>query len=284
MNQTVQTEVKRYLFMVVGCFSYALAFNLFLIPNNVVTGGVTGLSTLVNILCGGAVGVGIISIAFNLPILLLGLRSQGLTFILRCFLTIAVLGLFLDGMNGLPVITDDPLMASIYGGIAQGIGIGLFCRYNVSSGGTELLARVLMPLFPGISLANLLAVLDGAIVLIGSLVLGNPENVLRALIVIYLSSKVSDLIITGLDYAKMVHIITEKPEEVADALLKSSPRGVTEISGRGMYTRSRKNVLMTVVKNQQLLQLRRVVSEADPTAFIIVSDTTEVLGKGWKQL
>lgn len=276
-------EGKRYFFMVVGCICYGLALDLFLVPANIIAGGVTGAAMLINIMFGGF-GVGVISVALNIPILLLGVRTQGIPFILRCFLTNAFLGVMIDLFAVLPPITQDPLLCAIYGGIAQGVAIGLFCRYSVSSGGTELLARVLLPRFPGLSLALLLAVLDGIIVLAGSLLLKNPENVLRALIVIYLSTKVSDLIITGLDYAKMVYIITEKPDEIADMLLKNSPRGVTNISGVGMFSRSRKDVLMTVIKRQQLIQLRLIVQQADPNAFIIVSETTEVLGNGWKNL
>ncbi|WP_158572749.1 MULTISPECIES: YitT family protein [Anaerotruncus] len=275
-------EIKRYLFMVVGCFSYALALDLFLVPNGIVAGGVTGAATLVNILTG--LGVGLVSILLNLPILLLGLRSQGLAFILRCFLTTAVLGFFIDFLAFLPPPTDNPLMAALYGGVAQGIGIGLFCRYYVSSGGTELLARVMMPLFPGVSLANILAVLDGLVVVCGSFVLGDAENVLRALIVIFASAKVSDLIIAGLDYAKLCYIITDHPDEIAKTLLENSPRGVTKIGGEGMYTKTEKNILMTVIKKQQITQLRKIVLQIDPSAFIIVSEATEVLGEGFQKI
>lgn len=282
MKEKMKYEAKRYLFMVVGCFSYALALNLFLAPNNIVAGGVTGLSILLNLTTG--VGVGAFSILLNIPILLLGLRSQGKQFIARCFLTTLVLGFFTDFFSFLPVITHNPVIAALYGGVAQGIAIGLFCRFNVSSGGTELLARVILPAMPGISLGNTIAVLDGVVVLLGSFVMKNPENVLMALIVIFTSAKVSDLIITGMDYAKMCYIITDKPEEVSAALMEKSPRGITKLEGVGMYTKSEHHVLLTVIKRQQLNQLRRVLEQIDPQAFLIVSETTEVVGYGWKPL
>ena len=282
MSQKTKYEIKRYFFMIVGCLSYALALNLFMVPNNIVAGGVTGLSTLLNITTG--VGVGLFSIALNIPILLLGLRSQGKQFILRCFLTTLFLGFFIDLFAFLPVITNNPVIAALYGGVAQGIAIGLFCRFNVSSGGTELLARVLLPRLPGVSLGNTIAVLDGIIVLLGSLVLRSSENALMALIVIFTSAKVSDLIITGLDYAKMCYIITDKPNEVSQMLMEKSSHGITKLEGVGMYTNAEHHVLLTVIKKQQLNQLRRILEQIDPQAFLIVSETTEVLGYGWKPL
>ncbi|MEG1631623.1 MAG: YitT family protein [Hydrogenoanaerobacterium sp.] len=282
ISEKTKYEVKRYFFMVVGSFSYALALNLFLAPNNIVAGGVSGLSILLNITTG--IGVGFFSILLNIPILLLGLRSQGKKFILRCFLTTLVLGFFTDLLAFLPAITQNTVIAALYGGVFQGLAIGLFCRFNVSSGGTELLARVILPWLPGISLGNTIAVLDGIIVLLGSFILKNPENVLMALIVIFASAKVSDLIITGLDYAKMCYIITDKPDEVSQMLMAKSPRGITKLEGVGMYTKAEHHVLLTVIKRQQLNQLRRVLEQIDPQAFLIVSETTEVVGYGWKPL
>lgn len=282
MSDKLKFEMKRYFFMVVASLCYALALDMFMVPNGIVAGGVTGVSTILNLVTG--LGVGVFSIALNLPILLLGLRSQGFPFILRCLLTTLVLGFFIDFFAFLPVITENPVMASLYGGVAQGVALGLFCRFNVSSGGTELLARVLQPRLPAISLGNTIAILDGVVVLAGSFVLKNPENVLMALIVIFISAKVSDLIITGMDYAKMCYIITDKPDEMGEMLLRSSPRGITKLEGVGMYTKAAHHVLLTVIRKPQLNQLRRVVEEVDPQAFLIVSETTEVLGAGWKPL
>ena len=272
----------RYLGAVVACFCYAMSLNLFIVPNGIVGGGMSGLATLINILTG--VGVGLLTMLFNLPVLLMGLKSKGLAFILRCFVTNALLSVMVDAFSFLPSLTDNPLLASIYGGLLQGISIGMFFRCSVSSGGTELLARILQPHFPGLSLGSMLGILDGIIVLTGSFVLRNPQNVLHALIVIFISSQVSDKIITGLNRAKMCYIITEKADEVGEALIKNSPRGVTNLSGVGMFSKAKKNVLMTVVKRHQLMQLKKLVSGVDPCAFVIVSDTTEVLGNGFTGL
>ena len=274
--------LERYLFLVVACFIYALALDLFLQPASIVAGGATGAAILVNAKTGLAVGM--VSIAINLPILLLGLKTQGLKFILRCFLTNTVLGVITDLLAFLPQVTDQPLLGALYGGVLQGAAIGLFVKYAVSSGGTELLGRVLRPLLPGLTIPQVIALLDGAVVLAGAVVLHNPENVLYALIVILVSSRVSDMVITGFAKSKLCYIITDRPEEVADLLLQNSPRGITNLNGTGMYARAPKGVLMTCVKARQLGQLKQLVSAVDPDAFVIVSETTEVLGKGFKQI
>ncbi len=281
-GKKLNTTIERYLFMVLGGIFYGLAINLFLQPNQIVAGGATGISLIITAKTGLAVGM--LSVCINLPILLLGLKTQGWRFILRCFITTMVIGFCTDGLSFLHGMTLNPILGALYGGICQGIAIGFFIKYEVSSGGTELLARVIRPLFPGMSIPQVIAVLDGAIVVSGAVILHNPENVLHALIVIFVSSQVSDMVITGFSKAKLCYIITEKPEPVSDILLKNSPHGITNLHATGMYARLPKGVLMTCVKAKKLHQLKLLVSEVDPDAFVIVSETTEVLGKGFKQI
>lgn len=281
-GKKLNPTIERYLFMVLGGIFYGLAINLFLEPNQIVAGGATGIALIINAKTGLAVGM--LSVCINLPILLLGLKTQGWRFILRCFITTMVVGFCTDGLSFLPALTLNPILGALYGGICQGFAIGFFIKYAVSSGGTELLARVIRPMFPGMSIPQVIALLDGAVVVSGAIILHNPENVLHALIVIFVSAQVSDMVITGFSKAKLCYIITEKPEPVSDILLKNSPRGITNLHATGMYARLPKGVLMTCVKAKQLHQLKLLVSEVDPDAFVIVSETTEVLGKGFKQI
>lgn len=271
--------VLQYTFMLLGCVSYALSLNLFLVPNHIVGGGVTGASTLISYLTDW--NIGLMSIALNLPILLLGLRLEGLRFILNCLLTSTVLGVITDLTAGIPAMTNDPLLASLYGGLAQGIGIGLFVKYLVSSGGTELLARILHAKWEAVSIPVMIAVLDALIVIVGAIVLKNPENVLYALIIIVVSAAVSNLIVVGLNAAKLCYIITDHDRELAKVLVENSPRGVTLMQGVGAYTNAPHGVLLTCVKNNQLTQLRSIVRGTDPNAFVIVTNANEVRGKGF---
>ena len=281
-NITGLREWKRYLYMVAGCVCYALSVRVFLIPNNIVGGGVSGAASLIHILTGLPAGIFIVFI--NIPILILGFRLMGWRFILRCLLTTLVLGLFTDLFAFIPSITDNPILAAMYGGILQGIGIGLFIRYEVSSGGTELLGRVTYHWFPVLSIPAHVAVLDSIIVILAAVVMHNPENILYALIVIFISAKISDIIVVGFNQAKLCYIITEKSEEISQHLLSSSPRGITLLKGTGMYTRLPKDMLLTCVRANQLLLLKSAVRAIDANAFVIVCAANEVYGKGWRSI
>ena len=280
---SVKTEFKRYFFMVVGCFCYALSLQMFLIPNRIVGGGVSGAASLIEILTGLPAGLFIVLI--NLPILVMGLKLMGWMFVLRCFVTTACLGLATEMLSWFVLpITENALLSAMYGGILQGIAIGLFIKFETSSGGTELLGRITYKVLPFGSIATHVAVFDALIVVMGAVALTNPENILYALILIYVSAKVSDMIVLGLNKAKMCYIITTKKEEISTFLLSHSPRGITCVSGEGMYSRSPKDVLLTCVKNNQIAGLKEWVKQIDENAFVIVTDATEVYGKGFGRI
>lgn len=268
--------------MVIGCISYSLSLCVFLIPNAIVGGGVSGAASLINIMTGLPAGVFIVVI--NVPILAFGFKMMGWQFILRCLVTTVTLGLCTELLAFLPALTDNPVLAAMYGGILQGFGIGLFIRYETSSGGTELLGRLTHHVLPFGSIATHVALFDGLVVLLGAIVMKNPENVLYALILIFVSAKVSDMIVLGLDKAKLCYIITDKAEEISDYLLSHSPRGVTLIQGEGMYSKKPHGVLLTCVKKNQITALKASVKQLDENAFVIVCEANEVYGKGFHQI
>ncbi len=283
MSKKIWEEAKGYLFMLVGCLFYGASTSLFLAPNSVVAGGISGLAVLINILY-DKISVGILIIAINLPILILAIKFQGWKFIFRCLITIATLSVVTDLLALCPPLTEDGILAALYGGICQGVGIGLFVRYQFSSGGTELLGRLINRVARFISIPVCVGILDGIIVVLGAIFLKNPSNMFHALIVIFGSTKISEMILVGLDKSKLCIIITDKGKEISDVLLKNSPRGITMLNGEGMYTQKERNVLLTCVKNHQLTQLKQIVKDVDENAFIIVNDSAEVRGKGFKQL
>ena len=276
-------HVQGYFFMLVGCLAYALSTVLFLAPSSIVAGGVTGLSVLINIL-NENIPIGMISIALNLPILILGIRLCGFRFILRCLLTITTLGVLTDLLSFLPPITDDYILASLYGGICQGIGIGCFVKYEFSSGGTELLGRIVSRWTRVLKIPICVGILDAIVVVLGTVVTRNFDNMLYALIVIFVSTKLSELILMGIEKSKFCIIITDRGVEISKTLIENSPRGITLLDGQGMYTGKQHNVLMTCVKSRQLPQLKQLVNAVDDKAFIIVNDSAEVRGKGFREL
>ncbi|MBQ8374212.1 MAG: YitT family protein [Clostridia bacterium] len=279
-KRKIWEEAKGYLGMIVGCVFYALSIVLFLEPCGIVAGGVAGLSTLLHLI-NENIPIGMITIAINIPIFLLGLKYTGWKFILRCLLTVAVLGLATDLLAFLPAMTADPLLASLYGGIFQGVGIGLFIRFEFSSGGTELLGRVISKWVKVINIPVCVGLCDALIVVAGAIVLQSADNILYALIVVFVSTKLSELILVGLEKSKLCIIISNKGKEIAQTLIEKSPRGVTMLDGEGMYTHEDRDVLLTCVKNRQLTQLRQIVHEIDENAFVIINDSVEVRGKGF---
>ena len=220
-----------------------------------------------------------LSIALNIPILLLAIRFYGWRFVGRSLLTIVVLGVATDLFALLQPATADGVLASLYGGVFQGVAIGLFLKSGFSSGGTELLGRIIIRI-----LKNGKGILDGIIVILGAIFTKNPNNMLFAIIVIFVSTKVSETILVGIEKSKLCIIISDKGEAISEALIQASPRGVTMLDGEGMYTRSAHNVLFTCVKNRQLSQLKQIVNSVDPSAFIIINDSVEVRGKGFRSL
>lgn len=279
-RQKIITECKGYLGMLIGCIFYALSIVLFLEPCGIVAGGVSGLATLLHLL-NEKIPIGLISIAINIPIFLLGLKYTGWKFILRCFLTVVSLGLCTDLLAFLPQMTDNALLASLYGGVFQGVGIGLFIRYEFSSGGTELLGRIISKWVKVLGIPVCVGLCDAIIVVTGAVVLVSADNILYALIVVFVSTKVSELILMGLEKSKLCIIISSKGREIAQTLIEKSPRGVTMLNGEGMYCHQERDVLVTCVKNRQLTQLRQIVHSVDESAFVIINDSVEVRGKGF---
>ena len=279
-KQKILTELKGLLGMIIGCACYALSIVLFLEPNSIVAGGVAGLSTLLHLL-NEKIPIGLISIAINIPIFLLGLKYTGWKFIARCLLTVVTLGLFTDMLMFLPAMTDNKILASLYGGVFQGVGIGLFIRFEFSSGGTELLGRVISKWVKVLGIPLCVGICDAIIVLTGAIALRTADNILYALIVVFVSTKLSELIVVGVEKSKLCIIICNKGEEIAQALIERSPRGVTMLNGEGMYKHESRDVLFTCIKSSQLRQLREIVRLVDKSAFVIVNDSVEVRGKGF---
>lgn len=264
-------------------FFYATGTALFLSPNSIVAGGVSGLAVLINVL-NGSLKVGVMIVAINIPILLLGVKAMGLAFTLKCLITIGALGLATELIGLIPCFTDDKILAALYGGLCQGIGIGLFVRFEFSSGGTELLGRLIARVVKFVKIPVCVGLLDGLIVIFGTIVTKSPDNMLYALIVIFVSTKRSELMLMGIEKSELCIIITDKGKELSAVLIAASPRGNTMLEGNGMYTDEKHDVLLTCVKSRQLTQLKQIVKGVDACAFVIVNDSVEVRGKGFQRL
>ena len=277
-------ELIRFTAMVIGCCLYALGVDCFLLHNEIVGGGASGLASLLYLITDGRLNIGLMTMAINIPILVLGLKQMGWQFIVRCLLTIAVLSVFNEFFIFLPSLTDNRILAAVYGGILQGIGLGIFIKFKVSSGGTELLGREIRLWLKFFSRPVWTAILDAIIIISGAIALHDFENIFYALILIFVSAKTSDIFIMGINRSKLCYIITDFGNDISSYLLKHSPRGITLLEGKGMYTGNDKQILLTCVKPQQIDQLKAVVKQMDEHAFVIVSDANEVIGKGFHDM
>jgi len=266
-----------YGYLLLGALIIALSFNLFLNPNRIASGGVSGLSTIVHVLWN--VFPAYTQWALNIPLFLLGVLLLGKRFGIKTAIGTIMLPLFVLLTSHLSSPTDQPLLAAIYGGIGVGIGLGLVFRGRGSTGGTDVAAQIVHR-FTGISLGASVAIFDGLVILTSAFVF-SPENALYALIGLFITSKTIDLIQVGFENSKVAFIISEAADTIRQQVLYDLDRGLTELSGKGGYTGEGKSVLMVVIGQREVTRLKQIVQAADPNAFVIISSTSEVFGEGF---
>ncbi len=287
--------------LLIGSLIAAFAVNVFYVPVRLTMGGVSGIASIVYQLTGQGnfLSFGVLVILLNIPLLFLGWRMIDLRFILRSLLGTVSYSFFIDITA--PALSDfytryinrplanggaDPLIFCLFGGVLYGIGLGLIFRGNYTTGGTDILAIVIKRRIRMLSTSQFLMILD-AIVVIASVIAyrddGGP-GILMAMysfIAMYLTSKSMDVVLEGFDYCRAAYIISDKSELIADRIMVQLQRGVTTLHGRGMYTGRNKDVLLCVLSRKQVPDIKQIVGETDPDAFVIVVEAREVLGEGF---
>ncbi|MGE8000122.1 YitT family protein [Lysinibacillus sp. NPDC093190] len=281
MNQIhdVRESIMEYLYVIVGAAIIAIGFNVFLLPNQVASGGVSGISTILHGLFGW--NPGFVQYAFNIPLFIAGVLFLGKKFGIKSFIGTITLPFIVLLTNSWGPWTDNPLLGALFGGIVVGIGIGLVFKGNASTGGTDLLAQIITK-YTGISLGTSVLLIDG-IIAISAAIVFDLEKGLYALIGLYVTTKTIDIIQLGFSQSKMVYIITMKQDEVRDAIYAEIDRGVTKLSAIGGYTGEARPVLMVVVYQTEFTKLKQLIKNVDSSAFVIVSNAYEVLGEGFKR-
>ena len=278
-TQDVRNSILEYLYVIAGAAVVALGFNLFLLPNQVASGGVSGISTILNGLFGW--NPGLVQYAFNIPLFLSGVVLLGKKFGVKSFIGTLTLPLVVLLTDNWEPWTNNPLLGALFGGIVVGLGIGLVFKGNASTGGTDLLAQIITK-YTGLTLGTSVLLIDGLIATTAALVF-DLEKGLYALIGLYVTTKTIDIIQLGFSQSKMVYIITLKQDEVRDAIYAEINRGVTKLPAIGGYTGQERPVLMVVVYQTEFTKLKQLIKTVDPSAFVIVSDAYEVLGEGFKR-
>lgn len=276
VKRSVYTD---YIFIVLGSLVTALAFNLFLIPHKIAPGGISGISTIIYYITKGRIPVGISMLGLNIPLFIVGIKEMGRGFGLKTLIATFLMSLFIDIIK-VPSVTDEPILASIYGGVVMGIGLGMVFKGNATTGGTDLFAKIIHKYFHFIGVGWVLFVIDSLVVLGAAIVFG-PTLALYALVSLYLSTKLIDLILEGIHTAKAFILISDHSAEIAQRIMKDLDRGVTLLHGTGAYTMIKKDVILCVTDRVQVTKLKEIISEIDPMAFVLVADVREVMGEGF---
>ena len=280
MSTSLREELKNDLLVVVGLLVAAAAYRMYLIPNQVVNGGFTGVGQLLNHATG--ISVGLVNIALNVPLFLISMKSMGLRFGVRSLIAMVLMSLLIDHIP-LPPATDDMLLASVYGGAISGIGFGLVLRGNATTGGTDMLAALLHRLVPVIKVSYAIFMIDG-LVIIASAFVFEAQAAMYGLISAFLCNVLIDLVLEGPNSAHSYFIISDKSEAIAEKIMHDMNRGVTGLEAVGMYSQQHKQVLLCVVNRFEAMRLRRIIFEADPHAFVVANKAKEVLGEGFKSM
>jgi len=264
-----------------GVLLVALGLDMFLIPNKIAAGGVSGIATIIHYLIGAPVGVAILTL--NIPLFVLGVYRLGLRFGFRSLYGTITLSLAVDLLAPvLPVPTNDILLASLYGGVLSGLGLGLVFRFRGTTGGTDLAAAVLRT-YTGVNIGQLLFLVDGAVVLAAGIAFSSAELAMYTFITIFITAWLIDVVQEGISYAKALLIISERSDEIAKAIMADLDRGVTAWPAQGVYTGVRREILLSVVNRAEVTRLKDIVHGVDPRAFVILADVHEVLGEGFKE-
>ncbi len=277
-------DLGDFLLIFAGALLQALAIRLFLVPANLVSGGVSGLAQIINFYTGWPIGLMVF--IGNVPLFLLGWRFLGgPRFALRTAVAIVVVSFSIDALAPLlPAdgITQDMVLNALYGAVMSGIGYGLVYRGRGTSGGTDILARILNH-WRGISLSQSYLITDSVIILLAGLTFG-WENALYALIVLYASGIAAEAITEGSNVVRTAMVVTDHPEQISTRILNDMERGVTVIDATGAYTGEPRTLLYCVISRSEVVQIKDLIRQEDPHAFIVIGQAHEVLGEGFRPL
>lgn len=280
-KEKIKTFMVDILYDFVGSVLFALAVNIFTAPNEIAPGGVTGLATMLNSITG--LKIGTLSFLINIPLIILGLCFLGKKFILKTFRTLIVLTIVLDVSEMfLPTYTDNMILASIFGGVLLGAGLGVIFMRGSTTGGTDILGRVLLLKFPHIPLGKLLMVVDCIVITFAGFYYGSLEAALYALVSIYATERALDEVLYGRGSGRIVYIISDKYEEIADYIMNTLERGVTYLNGEGGYTGENKHVIVCALPDIEFSKLKKQILGIDPLAFLMVAPSSHIIGEGFK--
>ncbi|MBR5320677.1 MAG: YitT family protein [Clostridia bacterium] len=268
------------LVFVVASTAFSVGINCFLARNNILNGGFTGIATILNYLFEIPIGVAIF--IMNTPLLIIAFKKLGVKFVFRTFLVIAISSVIIDLGAFLPVYKNDLLLSSIFGGVLSGLSLGIIFMRNATTGGVDIIAKLIKLRHPHITLGKSIFILDAIVIIAGGFVYGNFESMLYATISIFVSAQVLDYVIFGISRGAMIIIISDKNDEIRNMLIGDLDRGVTVLKGQGGYSNQDKNVLLCACYDNQAHKLIKKIKSTDENAFLIVTQSKQILGNGFR--
>lgn len=273
-----------YLLIFVGTALMSIALNSAFDMNGLVDGGFSGIAIIVKSLTESWFGVGIplwlTNIVLNIPMFFLGIKIKGIRFLAKTIWGTFSLSFWLYAMPIFPIVKGDLFLAVIFGGVLQGVGIGLVFLGKGTTGGTDMVAVLIQHYVKHMSVARIMQLVDALIVAAGAFVFG-PKNALYAIVAIFIVAKVTDGLLEGMNYAKAVYVISDHADELSKELMSELDRGATGIPVKGMYKGKNRMMLFCIIGKKQIVRLKEIVVKTDPGAFLIVMDAREVLGEGF---
>lgn len=276
---------RRYLldlfYLTLGCFIMAVGTSLFLLPNQLSSGGFSGIATIIYYLFGFPLGT--VILALNVPFLIWAFFKLGKELLIKSILGTVILSIFIDLLDQIPVLTEDRFLACIYGGVCIGLGLALVLKAGSSTGGTDLITYIAKAYKPHVRTSNVMVIIDIIIVTLNVFFFKQVEIGLYSAISIYLMGKMIDIVFEGVNFTKMMFIVSKNYKEIAEEVGNKLGRGSTGIYAKGMYTREKRMMLLCVGARNEIAKIKQIATELDPKAFIIIANARETWGKGFKR-
>ncbi len=281
MKKRYQT-VLMFAKVALGSSIFSLGFNLFLTPHGFNAGGLSGLAQIIVTLLGVG-SVGLVTALINLPLFILGYKWIGKKFFFGSLFGMGVLSATLELFSLLPTPEVDPLLSALYGGVVCGVGLGLVFVAGGSTGGSDIIVRLLQRKWQHVPIGTINILFDATVAVLTGIVFQDMHRTLYTGVTVFISGKVIDMMVYSFDYSRVVLIISDRYQEIAMVIMQKLERGVTYLDGEGAYSQTAKKVILTAVKKHQMPEMKRLVSEIDPNAFVIVQEAHQVLGDGFSQ-
>ncbi len=282
-KHTLSRMVRDYAWIALGSVLYSLSFDWFYVPNQIGFGGLTALGMILNHLS-PAIPIGTVVLVLNIPIFILGWKFLGGHTLVSSLFAMAATSVLVDLIAAAYTFPPmDPMLAAVFGGVMLGVSLGMIFSRGATTGGTDLIARLLKLPFAWLPVGKLLMAVDLSMLLAVSIAFRSMESAMYGIISLYISTMVMDGVLYGMDRSKVAYIVTARPQEVAAEIDRQMDRGATFLHGEGSFSREEKLVLMCAFKQKQIVPLKALVHELDPEAFLIVCDAHEVLGQGFRR-